>query len=106
MNSSDEDHAGGQRGIVRSAIVRRLPRSGCTYVAKRSSAELNLRNQALTKELFLAAPKVGENVANGTYTVGLIYDNIIIASKRSAVSVEIRGDDLACSYRWNLESVA
>jgi GDP-L-fucose synthase len=76
----------GHRGMVGSAIVRRLDREGCeVLVASRQDADL--RDQAATMAwiekakpdaVFLAAAKVGGILANDTYPADFLYDNLMI----------------------------
>ena len=90
----------GARGLVGSAIVRRLAREGYHNLLTPTSAELDLRNQAATwawfeanrpDYVFLAAAKVGGILANDTYPADFIYDNLAIqtnvieASRRNGV---------------------
>ncbi len=78
----------GHRGLVGSAILRRLNEKGYTDTVHRSSRELDLRRQADTERFFeeerpehvyLAAAKVGGILANNTYQAEFIYDNTAIA---------------------------
>lgn len=87
MQQQDKIYVAGHRGMVGSAIVRRLQRDGFNNIVTRSSAELDLRNQAaveafFTEEkpdyVFLAAAKVGGIVANNTYRGQFIYENMMI----------------------------
>jgi len=75
--------------MVGSAIIRKLESQGFNNIVCRTSAELDLRNQAeverfFQKEkpdyVFLAAARVGGIVANNTYRAEFIYDNILIQS--------------------------
>lgn len=77
----------GHRGMVGSAIVRRLEREGYTSVVTRTHAELDLTDQTavsdfLTTErpefVFLAAAKVGGIHANNTFRAEFLYQNIMI----------------------------
>ena len=77
----------GHRGMVGSAIVRALENSGHHNILKRSSNELDLRNQKdvatfFSEErpeyVFLAAAKVGGIMANNIYRADFIYENIAI----------------------------
>lgn len=77
----------GHRGMVGSAIVRRLETLGFNNFVFRRSEELDLRNQQAVefffKEekpsyVFLAAAKVGGIQANNSYRAEFIYDNILI----------------------------
>ncbi|CAB3781816.1 GDP-L-fucose synthase family protein [Pararobbsia alpina] len=79
----------GHRGMVGSAIVRRLEADGDVDVVKRSSSELDLTNQSAVREFFsvqridhvyLAAARVGGIHANDTYPGQFIYRNLMIES--------------------------
>ena len=79
----------GHRGMVGSAIHRRLLANGFTNIVTRPSQELDLRNQqAVTyffeKEkpdyVFMAAARVGGIMANNTYRAEFIYDNLAMQS--------------------------
>ncbi|SFN92181.1 GDP-L-fucose synthase [Chitinophaga sp. YR627] len=87
MEQQDKIYVAGHRGMVGSAIVRRLQQAGFTNIVTRSSAELDLRNQEATAAffaaerpayVFLAAAKVGGIVANNTFRAEFIYENIMI----------------------------
>ena len=77
----------GHRGMVGSAIVRRLQADGYTNLLTRTRAELDLTNQTAV-HTFLAeqrpdyvvvgAAKVGGIQANNTYRAEFIYDNLLI----------------------------
>ena len=73
--------------MVGSAIVRRLNKGGYNNLVLRTSAELDLRNQAQVSAffaqekpdyVFLAAAKVGGIAANNTYRAEFLYDNLMI----------------------------
>ena len=77
----------GHRGMVGSAIVRRLRESGYTNLVVRSHDELDLRNASAVDRffatdrpeyVFLAAAKVGGISANNTYPVDFLRDNLLI----------------------------
>jgi len=87
MEKQDKIYVAGHRGMVGSAIVRRLEQEGFTNIVTRSSKELDLRDQAATAAffatekpdyVFLAAAKVGGIVANNTYRADFIYENSMI----------------------------
>ncbi|MGL5904836.1 MAG: NAD-dependent epimerase/dehydratase family protein, partial [Cetobacterium sp.] len=87
MEKSSKIYVAGHRGMVGSAIVRRLEENGYTNIVYRTSAELDLRNQAAVEEffknekpeyVFLAAAKVGGIHANNTYPAEFLYDNLMI----------------------------
>lgn len=76
----------GHRGMVGSAIVRRLAGEGCTVLTV-SRSEVDLKNQASVANwmeaakpdaIFLAAAKVGGILANSTYPADFLYDNLMI----------------------------
>ena len=77
----------GHRGMVGSAIVRTLQRSGHADLLVRSHAELDLTDQGAVRKFFqeerpdqvyLAAARVGGIHANNTYPAHFIYDNLMI----------------------------
>lgn len=87
MNKSDKIYVAGHRGMVGSAIVRKLRSEGFDNIVTRTSRELDLRNQAEVSEffrkekpdhVFLAAAKVGGILANNTYRGEFLYDNLMI----------------------------
>ncbi|PJJ74883.1 GDP-L-fucose synthase [Thermoflavifilum aggregans] len=87
MHHTDKIYVAGHRGMVGSAILRRLQQLGYTRFVLRTSQELDLRNQAevfafFEKEkpdyVFLAAARVGGILANNTYRAEFIYDNLQI----------------------------
>jgi GDP-L-fucose synthase len=77
----------GHRGMVGSAIVRRLERGGYSNIVTRSRDELDLTRQAEVEAFFrdchvdvvyLAAAKVGGIHANNTYPAEFIYENLML----------------------------
>ncbi|HEY4062613.1 MAG TPA: GDP-L-fucose synthase [Puia sp.] len=87
MQTQDKIFVAGHRGMVGSAIIRRLQKEGFTNLVGRSSAELDLRNQAAVRSffetvrpdyVFLAAAKVGGIMANTLYRGEFLYDNLMI----------------------------
>ena len=89
MKKTDKIYIAGHRGMVGSAIVRKLQKEGFNNLLLRTSAELDLRNQQAVADfmqqkkpdyVFLAAAKVGGILANNTYRAEFIYDNIMIQS--------------------------
>jgi len=79
----------GSRGLVGSAIVRKLKTEGFTNILTTSKGELNLIDQDSTSRffeknkpeyVFLAAAKVGGILANNTYPAEFIYENVMIES--------------------------
>ena len=80
-------YVAGHRGMVGSAIVRKLQREGYTNLVLKTSAELDLRDQVKVADffaaekpdyVFLAAAKVGGIVANNTYRADFLYENLAI----------------------------
>ncbi|MCC6691593.1 MAG: GDP-L-fucose synthase [Bacteroidia bacterium] len=89
MNKSDKIYVAGHRGMVGSAIVRKLEALGYNNIVTRTSHELDLKDQQSVEKffkkekpdyVFLAAAKVGGIQANNTYRAQFIYDNIAIQS--------------------------
>lgn len=87
MNFSDKIYIAGHRGMVGSAIHRKLVAKGYNNFVLRTSDELDLRNQQAVNDffekerpqfVFLAAAKVGGILANNTYRADFIYDNLIM----------------------------
>jgi len=77
----------GHRGLVGSAIVRRLEETGCRNLLLRDRAELDLLDQAAVTRffaehrpefVFLAAAKVGGIMANVTYPAEFLYENLAV----------------------------
>lgn len=89
MNINSRIYIAGHRGMVGSAILRKLENSGYKNIITRTSKELDLRNQQAVEIffktehpefVFLAAAKVGGIVANNTYRADFIYENMMIQS--------------------------
>ncbi len=87
LDRSAPTYIAGHKGLVGSALWRKLEQSGFTDLIGRTSAELDLRNRADVFAFFeaakpscvvLAAAKVGGIVANNTYPVDFISDNLQI----------------------------
>ena len=87
MEKNSSFYIAGHRGMVGSSIVRRLESLGFTNIIKRTSKELDLRDQKAVSEffqqnkpdyVFLAAAKVGGIHANNTYRAEFLYDNLIM----------------------------
>jgi GDP-L-fucose synthase len=87
MDKSAKIYIAGHRGMVGSAIERKLRSEGYNNFIYRTSAEMDLRNQDLVNSFFsvdkpdyviLAAAKVGGIHANITYRADFIYDNLMI----------------------------
>src|SRR5574341_2455090 len=89
MNLTSKIYITGHRGLVGSALVRKLQEQGYTNLILKTSKQLDLRRQAdveafFEKEkpeyVFLAAARVGGILANDTYKAEFIYDNLMIVS--------------------------
>ena len=87
MERDAKIYVAGHRGLVGSAIVRRLEAAGFSNLVVRTSSELDLREQAAVRDFFarekpdyviLAAAKVGGILANDTYPAEFIYDNLMM----------------------------
>ena len=87
LEKNDKIYVAGHRGLVGSAIVRSLNRSGYTNIIGRSHAELDLTDQAAVRAFFeeerpdvvvLAAAKVGGINANQTQPAEFAYINMQI----------------------------
>ena len=87
MEKESKIYVAGHRGMVGSAIVRKLTSLGYTNLLTRTSTELDLRNQQQVADffevekpeyVFLAAAKVGGIVANNTYRADFLYENLAI----------------------------
>lgn len=85
MEKSSKIYIAGHRGMVGSAIHRKLISEGYTNIITRTSKELDLRNQTLVdaffqteqpEYVFLAAAKVGGIMANNTYRADFLYENL------------------------------
>jgi GDP-L-fucose synthase len=89
MDQNSKIYVAGHRGLVGSAILRKLREKKFSNLITKTSKELDLRMQKDTEEffaqekpdyVFLAAAKVGGILANNTYKAEFIYDNIMIAA--------------------------
>ena len=87
MNKNSKIYIAGHRGLVGSALVRRLQAQGYTNLVTSTHAELELRDQTAVQAFFaaekpeyviLAAAKVGGIHANNTYPAEFIHDNLVI----------------------------
>jgi len=87
VNRESRIFVAGHRGLVGSAIVRRLREEGCGNLILRSRSEADLTDARAVEELFaterpeyvfLAAAKVGGILANATYPADFIRENLAI----------------------------
>jgi len=89
MHKDSKIYIAGHRGMVGSAIHRKLKNEGYSNILVRTSAELDLRDQGLVNEffekekpefVFLGAAKVGGIQANNVFRGEFIYNNLMIQS--------------------------
>ena len=87
MEFSSKIYVAGHRGMVGSAILRKLQADGYENIITRTSKQLDLRRQEAVEKffinekpdyVFLAAAKVGGIIANSRYPSEFMYDNILI----------------------------
>jgi GDP-L-fucose synthase len=87
MEKGGKIYIAGHRGMVGSAIYRKLQQEGFTNFVTRTSSTLDLRNQQAVTDffaeekpdyVFLAAAKVGGIIANNTFRAEFLYDNLQI----------------------------
>jgi GDP-L-fucose synthase len=101
MNTSSKIYVAGHRGLVGSALMRRLQKEGYANIVTRTSRELDLRRQVDVEEffaqeqpeyVFLAAAKVGGIHANNTYRADFLLDNLQIQNNilQSALKTGIK----------------
>ena len=87
MNKDSKVYVAGHRGMVGSAIVRKLKQEGYNNLILKTRQELDLLDQQAVKNfyekerpeyVFIAAAKVGGILANNTYRAQFIYENLQI----------------------------
>ena len=87
MQAGAKVYVAGHRGLVGSALMRRLQKGGYQNLITRTHAELDLLDQRAVREffqaerpnhVFLAAAKVGGIIANNIYPADFIYQNLMI----------------------------
>ncbi len=87
MDRGAKIYVAGHRGMVGSALVRRLKAGGYENILTRTHVELDLLDQVATRNLlnqekpdfiFIAAAKVGGIQANNAYRADFIYQNLMI----------------------------
>lgn len=102
-SKGDRIFVAGHRGMVGSAIVRRLKALGYENILTRTRDETDLTNQAAVRQLFvdeqidqvyLAAARVGGIHANNTYPADFIYDNLMIEANVIGAAHEANVDRL------------
>ncbi len=87
LNRKDKIYVAGHRGMVGSAMVRKLQQEGFDHIIVQTSSELDLRCQQAVEiffeqekpdYVFLSAAKVGGIMANNSYRAEFLYDNLMI----------------------------
>lgn len=87
MEKNARIYVAGHRGMVGSALVRRLQRAGYSNILTRTRAELDLLSQAATETflqqekpdfIFMAAARVGGIHANNSLRANFIYENLMV----------------------------
>lgn len=103
MNKDSKIYIAGHRGLVGSAILRKLESEGYTNLVYKTSSELDLRSpievdrffkEEQIEYVFLAAAKVGGIVANNEYPADFIRDNLMIQT-----------NVIDASYRTNVKKL-
>ena len=98
----------GHRGMVGSALVRRLSRESCEILAA-GRRQVDLRRQAETEAwlaqarpdaVFLAAATVGGILANDSRPAEFLYDNVAMAANVIEGSLAVRQSILLPSSRY------
>jgi GDP-L-fucose synthase len=101
MDKQAKIYVAGHRGMVGSAILRKLQEKGYENLLVRTSKDLDLRNQQAVLDffreekpdyVFLAAAKVGGILANNTYRGTFLYDNLMIQTNviHAAKEIEVQ----------------
>lgn len=101
MNKDAKIYVAGHRGMVGSAISRKLRAEGFNNIITRTFSELDLRVQERVNEffeaekpeyVFLAAAKVGGIMANNTYRADFLYENLMVQNNviHSAYATDVR----------------
>lgn len=103
MKKNSKIYIAGHKGLVGSAILRKLINEGYTNLVYKTSSELDLRNynevdkffsEEKIEYVFLAAAKVGGIVANNEYPADFIRDNLMIQT-----------NVIDSSYKYNVEKL-
>ena len=104
MDKNAKIFVAGHRGMVGSALVRRLAASGYANLILRTHAELDLLEQQAVRKLiaierpdyiFIAAALVGGIQANDSYRADFLYENLAIETNSSAARSRARAADVS-----------
>jgi GDP-L-fucose synthase len=103
MNKDSKIYIAGHRGMVGSAIHRKLIKEGYNNIVFATSKELDLKNTTdvdhffkseQPEYVFLAAAKVGGILSNSTYPADFLYDNLMI-----------QNNVIEASFRYNIKKL-
>ena len=103
MEKSEKIFVAGHRGLVGSALIRRLEAGGFTNLLKRDRSQLDLANEGAVRDFFaretptvviFAAAKVGGIKANNDYPVEFLLDNM-----------RIQNNVLTAAHEFNVRKV-
>jgi GDP-L-fucose synthase len=103
MNKSAKIYVAGHRGMVGSAIYRKLEQEGYSNLCAATSSELDLKNTVAVEKffsenhpeyVFLAAAKVGGILSNSVYPADFLYDNLMI-----------QNNVIEASFRYNVKKL-
>ena len=103
MNKDSKIYVAGHRGMVGSAIYRKLQQEGYQNLIAATSSELDLRNTVAVDQffkehqpeyVFLAAARVGGIFANNTYPADFLYDNLMV-----------QNNVIEACHRYNVEKL-
>lgn len=103
MQADSKIYVAGHRGLVGSAIVRKLEELGFINIIRRTHAQLDLTDQVAVRDffaskrpeyVFLAAAKVGGILANSTYPADFIFENL-----------EIQNNVIGMSHKYGVKKL-
>jgi GDP-L-fucose synthase len=103
MNKDSKIYVAGHRGMVGSAILRKLQKEGYNNLALADSTHLDLRNAVAVDDffkehepeyIFLAAAKVGGILANNNFPADFLYDNLMIQNNIIEASFRYKAEKL------------
>ena len=102
MNKNSKIYIAGHKGLVGSAIFRKLKEKGYSNLIYKTHKELDLTDQLAVEEffktqnpeyVFLAAAKVGGILANNKYRADFIYQNL-----------QIQNNVIHCAYKYGVKN--